>query len=240
MFKITKLKLTKPTRTALSVAAVALASVSTLHMQPAYAHGHSDHQEAHDRVTQTFDFSDFDKISITGVYELDVDVGGDFSIVLSGSKKEMDNIVVDRKGDTLELGQKKKTKTYDGKNRKGIQAKIGLPALNALQIAGVGTGKVYGVESETFDLEIGGVGELSIAGTCGALNADIAGVGDINTKGLKCKTAEVSLAGVGEMSAYASDTVDVSAAGVGSVDIYGGPKNVSKSKGFLSRVKIHD
>ena len=230
----------KTTLTALSAAVLGLASVSTFYGQPAYAHGDEDSHDTSHYVTETFDFTDFDKISITGVYELDVNVGAPFSIVLSGEASEMENIVVTRDGGTLELGQKKKHKTYDRKNHKGIQAKISLPSLNALQIAGVGTGEINGVESDTFDLDIGGVGELKITGTCGDLNADVAGVGEINTRGLKCKTADVSLAGVGEMSAYASETVDVSAAGVGSVDIYGGPKNVSKSKGFLSKVKIHD
>lgn len=230
----------KITYTALSAAVLGLASFTTLSVQSAYAHGDEESQDKTDYVSETFDFADFDKISITGVYELDVEVGQPFSIVLSGRASEMKHIVVKRDGDTLELGQKKKNKTYDRKNHKGIQAKISLPSLNALQIAGVGTGEIKGVESERFDLEIGGVGELKITGTCGTLEADVAGVGEINTKGLKCKTADVSLAGVGEMSAYASETVDVSAAGVGSVDIYGGPKNVSRSKGFLSKVKIHD
>lgn len=228
------------TYTALSAVVLGFASFTTLSVHPAYAHGDEASHDKRDNVTETFDFADFDKISITGVYELDVEVGQPFSVVLSGRASEMKDIVVKRDGDMLELGQKKKNKTYDRKNRKGIQAKISLPSLNALQIAGVGTGEIKGVESDIFELEIGGVGELKITGTCGTLDADVAGVGEITMKGLKCKTADISLAGVGEMSAYASETVDVSAAGVGSVDIYGGPKNVSRSKGFLSKVKIHD
>ena len=71
------------------------------------------------------------------------------------------------------------------------------------------------------------------------LEANIRGVGEIDARGLECENAEVDLKGVGEVSVFASESVDVGAKGVGSVDVYGKPKDVRKSKGFLSGVTIH-
>jgi len=232
--------LKKSTLTVVTATLMAVSAPTALLSNTAHAHDHKNGTDNGPTLTEVYDFTGFDEISITGVYNLDVEVGETYSIVLSGSEKEMNNVKVTRDGDTLELGRKKKDKKIKGKSNNGVSAIITLPALNALEIIGVGSGEINGVDSENFNLDISGVGELSISGKCGALEANIAGVGEINTKKLKCKTADISLAGVGEMTAYASETVDVSAAGIGGVKVYGGPKNVSKSKGFLSSVKIYD
>ena len=43
-------------------------------------------------VTRTLDLGGFDAITVAGVYELDVRVGSDFSVELSGPAYEMDRI----------------------------------------------------------------------------------------------------------------------------------------------------
>ncbi len=225
----------------LSVALLAVSTPIVLMSQIANAHEVKASTDKEARISEVYDLKGFDKISITGVYDLDVKVGAPYSLEVSGPKSEMEAVEITLKDGTLILGKKdENNKTYNRNSRKGMVAQINLPSLNSLQIAGVGTGEIQGVEADAFTLEIGGVGELSISGSCKFLQADIAGVGEINTKDLRCKTAEINLAGVGEMTAYASETVDVSAAGVGSVKVYGGPKDVSKSKTFLSSVKIYD
>ena len=49
------------------------------------AHAHDSKPE----VIESYEFSGFDRITIEGVYHLDVQVGQPFSIKASGSKKDM-------------------------------------------------------------------------------------------------------------------------------------------------------
>lgn len=206
----------------------------------ALAHGPNDPHDGPQDISKIYDFTGFDSLSITGVYELDVTVGGDYALTLSGPEKEMRRITVTQEEKTLILGHENTDKGTTRNSRDSVLATLTLPNLNALEIAGVSTGKISGVESDRFLLDIGGVGEVEISGTCGILDADIAGVGAMVLKDLKCKSATVNLAGVGELSVYASEQLDVSAAGIGGVNVYGNPKSVNTSKSLLSSIKFYD
>lgn len=203
----------------------------------------SAHEVEHDRsndIRQSYDLSGFDAIDIRGVYELEVEVGGDFSVSTSGRAKEVKGLKVYVENGTLVLDQDngRKNKKWNDE-RKGVLAIITMPALNELEIKGVGTGDINGIDAKSFELSIGGVGELELSGTCDTLEADMRGVGQIDARDLKCENAEATLRGVGEISLYASESVDVEAKGIGEVNVYGNPAHVEKSKGFMSGVTIH-
>jgi hypothetical protein len=200
----------------------------------AYAHGSSS--KSH--VDETHAVRNFDKIEIGGVYELDVKVGGEFSVETSGHAKEVEGMKVYVDGNTLVIEHKKNNFRNRMKSKNGVVVTISMPELNAVEIGGVGTGNISGIDSERLTLEIGGVGEMDISGKCKSLEIEVAGVGELDARDLECEDVEVELAGVGEIDVYASKSVDVEAAGVGEVNVYGNPKDVSKSKTFLSEINI--
>lgn len=197
------------------------------------AHAHDDSDDSK-KVTQTYDFTGFDNISIAGVYELDIDVGPSYSISLTGNEDQMENVKVKSEDSTLYLGQKKK-KSH---NHDGIIARITLPDLEALKVSGVASGNIESVDADDFDLSVSGVAEVNIEGTCNSLTARISGVGELDAQNFKCKDVDVALSGVGEVSVYASKSVDVKASGVGGVVVYGKPDKVTKTKAMFTNVTI--
>lgn len=198
-----------------------------------------------ERVEETHDIKDFTKIRVTGVYELEVQVGEAFSVFTSGKHKDVDGMEVYLKGSTLVLAQdedrRNKTINMNGrknKNNNGIRAVITLPSLEGLDITGIATGDITGVDSKRFEIEAAGISDVELSGTCGSLEVDMAGLGEIRAKDLKCEDVDVDLAGMGEISVYASKSVSADAAGMGSIEVYGDPKDVEKSKSFMASVKI--
>ena len=210
--------------TATSIAAIALASV-------AYADNKNE-------VSRSFDLTDFDAIHISGVYELDVTVGGDFSIELSGADKEMERVRVSVRNNALHLSQGKNNKRRSG-NRRSIHAVISLPSLNSLDVSGVVDGEVSGIDASTFELDISGVGDMELSGECGSLEADVSGVGDLDARALECAVVDVDVSGVGSASVYASEEVDASVSGMGDIDIYGKPESVTKNKNLFADITVH-
>jgi len=189
-------------------------------------------------ITQTFDLAGFDRIDAGGVYELDVSVGGDFSVTISGASEEMARLEADVENGELSLGQKR---PEHGKRRwrnSGLTAVISLPALNAIDISGVVDGEVTGIAAASFSADLSGVGDLELSGTCENLTADISGVGDFDGRDLECETVEVHVSGVGDASVYASQSVDASVSGIGSISVYGSPSQVEKSSSFLSSISV--
>jgi len=192
----------------------------------ANAHEDDDHDDK-DRITKTYDLTGFDAIDISGVYDVEITVGKDYSIRLEGREKEMDYAEVDLDGDTLELGQRKKK--WGWGNRKSIDAYITLPSLNALDVSGVTDADVENIDAKTFELDVSGVADVNLSGSCDRIDADISGVSDVNARELKCKSGDVDLSGVGDLDVYTSESIDASVHGVGDVTVYGSPSDVEKS-----------
>lgn len=189
-------------------------------------------------VTQTFDYADFDKIDVAGVYELEVTVGAsDFAITLAGPEDEMDRVRVSAEDGVLILDQEKRKK--HSLRRHGVTATISMPALAALDISGVVDGDISGVAGGDFAIDLSGVGDVKLEGSCDALTARVSGVGDLDAADLQCKTAKVSVSGVGEASVYASEAVEASISGMGEIDVYGSPESVEKNGSMFSHIEVH-
>lgn len=200
----------------------------------AAAHG----KKNKDHIDETHNVSGFDKIEVGGVYELDVQVGGEFSVETSGHENEVEDMKVEVDGDTLKVGHKNKKLFRNHGNKNGVIIKITMPSITGIAIGGVGEGSISGIDADQLDVEIGGVGGLEFSGKCKTLNIEVGGVGELDARDLKCESADVQLAGVGEIDIYASHSVDIQTAGVGEVNVYGNPEHVEKNKSFLSEVNI--
>lgn len=202
-----------------------------------YAHDDDDDKK-YKHIERSLDLTGFDEIRLEGVYNMDVVVGGDdFSIDLSGRDYEMDILDVYLDGDTLVLDQEGGKKKRH-KNRKGVKAKIRMPALYAVAVEGVGRGDFENIKADSFKITVEGVGEFNFGGTCDRLDIQLEGVGNVEAEDLKCRHVVADLEGIGAISVYASETIDGDAEGIGEIAVYGNPKVINKSKGFLSRVNI--
>ena len=190
-----------------------------------------------DRITTTLDLAGFDRIEVSGVYDLTVEAGEDYSIKVSGPAHEVDRIEASVSGGVLELSQKDK-KGWRRK-RHGVDAVITMPMLRGLDVSGVVDGSVSGIDAERFDLAISGVGDITLTGRCDTLKADVSGVGDLDADKLECRDVEVSVSGVGDATVYASESVDATVSGMGDIDVYGKPEKVTKSDSMFAEVTVH-
>lgn len=194
-----------------------------------------------DDVSKTVEAVDFDRIEIAGVFELDVAVGGDaYSVTLSGRDADLARTTAEVRHGELVLDTHERDASGKRKFIKhGITAKVSMPALDGIDVAGVVDGAVRGIDAETFDADISGVGNLELAGACGSLNADVSGVGELDAEGLQCRAVTIDVSGVGSANVYASESVDAEIAGIGHIDVYGSPPQVSKSQSSpLGRVSV--
>ncbi len=192
-----------------------------------------------DEVNKTFDFTGFEKIEISGVYEIDVRVGGGYAIELSGPESEMSRVDVKVRGNVLDLDQRSRKRGEKRRRRQGVLATISLPSLEAFRVSGVVDGEISGIDSQHFEIEISGVGDIEVAGTCTELEAYVSGVGELDAEDLQCRTVKVRVSGVGEANVYASESVDAAVSGMGDINVYGSPKNVKKRGGLFADISIH-
>jgi len=189
--------------------------------------------------TVTFDYRDFDRIDAAGVFDLDVAVGGDYSITLSGPSEEIDRVRIEVVDGKLVLDRREGS---DGRRiirtRHGVDARVTLPALVGFDASGVVDADIEGVSAEAFRVAISGVGDVDISGECGSLDASVSGVGDLEAEDLRCRTVKVDVSGIGSASVYASEAVVARISGMGNIDVSGAPKSVEKDSGMFSKVNV--
>ncbi len=190
--------------------------------------------------TRTVEVIDFDRLTVAGVVELDTTVGGDYALTLSGRPADLDRVRVDVANGVLKLDAVSSDGRVGNKIiRHGVTAKLSVPVLVGVEIAGVVDGSVTGIKGGPFDVELSGVGDLKLEGICDALDADVSGVGGLEAEELRCRTVDVTVSGVGGASVYASEKADAEIAGIGNIDIYGSPPSVTKSApGILGRINV--
>jgi len=191
-----------------------------------------------ERVSQTVDLRDFERISVSGVYDLTVNVGEDYSVVISGPADEVERVEASVSNGVLDLGQKDGKKRW-GRKRHGVDADITVPTLNGLNVSGVVDGTINDIDAEKFKLSVSGVGDISLSGRCDSLDADVSGVGDLEARDLECRVVDVKVSGVGSATVFAAEKVNASVSGMGDIDVYGGPEQVSKSGSMFADVTVH-
>ena len=189
-------------------------------------------------VSRNYEMTGFDAIDVEGVFELDVEVGPEFSIEVFGPKKELDRVQISVENNVLRLDQEKRRGMNWG-NREGVRVRINMPTLVGLNISGVVDGDVSGIDAGRFGLDLSGVGEMELSGSCGELDADVSGVGDLDARKLECGIVDIDVSGVGDATVFASEEVDAQVSGMGDINVYGSPEVVRKDGTMFSDITIH-
>ncbi|MCL6741325.1 DUF2807 domain-containing protein [Sphingomonas sp. RB56-2] len=209
----------------------------------------AESREAGPEVSRTYQVGAFDKLAVSGPYEVNVVSGGQGAISAKGGANLLDETEVVVENGTLKIRPKKRNGIhFNWHNGKAVFT-VNAAALHGAAIAGSGGVTIDKVAGD-FDGDVAGSGDLKLASIAGgkiklaiagsggidatgkadAVHLSIAGSGDIRAGGLSSRTADVSIAGSGNIAAHASESADVSIMGSGDVDIGGGAKcKVSKA-----------
>ena len=204
-------------------------------------------------ISRAFPVGQFQRIEVSGPYEVNVATGQAPSVKATGNQKMIDHMVVEIEGGTLKIHPEKRGGFHMGwsNNRNGnARVTVTAQALDGAAIAGSGAlaidriagdsfeGSVAGsgdlrlanVDVQKLKMAIGGSGSIEAAGRARDANYAIGGSGDIRAAKLAAQTAKVSIGGSGNIAGNASETAKVSIAGSGNVNITGGAKcEVSKA-----------
>lgn len=209
----------------------------------------AEDREPGPQVSRNYQIGAFDKLAVSGPYEVNVVSGGAPGVSAQGGSNLLDETEVVVENGTLKIRPKKRNGVHfnwhDGKAVFTVNAAAlhgaaiaGSGGINVDKVAGDFEGEVAGsgdlklasVAGGAIKLAIAGSGGIDAAGKADSVDYSIAGSGDIRAGGLASRTADVSIAGSGNVAANVSDTADVSIMGSGNVEVGGGAKcKVSKA-----------
>ena len=193
-------------------------------------------------AARSFAVSDFTGVKLAGADDVDVTVGGAFSVRADGPAEELDKLDIRKDGSTLKIGRKRNMAGWS--KGKGVTIHVTMPAIQAASLAGSGNLTVDRVQAQDFDGNLSGSGDLKLgrvsattasfniagsgaigaSGEVGALKIAIAGSGNVEAPALKASEAEVSIAGSGSVAAEVNGPASISIMGSGDVTLGGKPQ----------------
>ncbi len=227
----------------LTVAAVALAASAC------NVGARAEERDPGSQTSRTYQVAAFDRIEVSGPYDVSVATGGTPGARATGGDKLLDDTEVVVENGVLKIRPKKTNGiNFHWGKRGSAKFAVTTAMLSGAAIAGSGgisVDKVSGdfkgaiggsgdlnlrsVAANAVDLVIGGSGSITAAGTAQSTAIRIGGSGDIDASGLAAKTASVAIGGSGSAKAKASESAKISIAGSGDVAITGGARcDISK------------
>lgn len=188
----------------------------------------------------------FEAVTLAGPHDVIVTVGGEPSVRAEGEAEALDELRVEVKDGTLEIGNRSRGGISLGWGRglDPVTVHVTVPSLREAKLAGSGTLRIDRVEGEAFDgalagsgdllvdalrvgradFSIAGSGDIRAAGSAEQAEIGIAGSGGLDLSGLETRRARVNVMGSGDVRLRATETADVSIMGSGDVTIAGGAR----------------
>jgi len=152
-------------------------------------------------VTKNLDLSSFNKIEHTGVANFYITIGSPQSVVLKAQQNIIDVMTYEVVNQSLKVGHEKNVSI---ENHEEIRFEITMPAINNIELTGVGDFVLSGDDQ----------GELTIT---------LTGVGNIRAYEMKVDTCNITFTGVGGCEVYVTNELNVTISGVGKVYYKGSP-----------------
>jgi hypothetical protein len=170
-------------------------------------------------ITRTFDTEDYDGVSLSSSFDVELVEGSEGQIVVEAESNLMEYIEIEVRRGTLKIG------TVDKVNistRKGVLVKVPVEKISSISLAG--SGDIYStmmLRNSTMDISVAGSGDINLELECRDLQANVAGSGDIKLRG-RAEQLDANVAGSGDIAAFdlKANNVNASIAGSGDVSVY--------------------
>ncbi len=163
--------------------------------------------------------TDYDAISISGFFDVDLVDGNEGELTLKGEENLLEYIKTEVKNGKLVIKVEKGVNLRPSPRGQGIHITVPVESVNAVTLSG--SGDIVGkktIKTNSFETNISGSGDITLAVEANAITATMSGSGDITLSG-STTDLEVRVSGSGDIKAYELEADNVYATVSGSADI---------------------
>lgn len=176
---------------------------------------------------ETRNLNGFTKVSASAGTDVQVTVGGGFSVEVTG--RDANRIITRVSGDTLIV------EPVRGFSWRGRQAnvRVTMPRVDGLSASSGSDLVATGVNAGAISLDSSSGADLRVSGTCSTFTADASSGADLHAQNLRCESGSVDVSSGADARVYATGRLDVDASSGAGVVAYGNPGigNVDLSSG---------
>jgi len=207
-----------------------------------------------DGYVRNYDISDFDEIESSSPFNITIKKSQDYKIIINGKKNDVDDVVLDRTGETLEINFKSGVLPLK-KRSDELNVLISTPELHRMEFGGACRSFVNGFEvadlditlhgaavsdvdvhTEYLHLELNGASKLNLSGEGGRMEAELSGASTLNAFQFSAKIANVKAHSASTAKITVEDNLEIRSGGSSSIRYRGDPNlEVNKSGGSTVR-----
>jgi hypothetical protein len=151
-------------------------------------------------VAGNLDLSGFDRIDARGNWQITLVQGPDFDVGLSYPERMRDRLRVRVEDERLVLAYEGRSFGWFG-NNDSVKARIVMPELGAVELAGAGTVDMTGFSGDQLVINASGASEIKgHDGRYEDLRVNLSGAGDVDMTDMPAVDARVVLSGAGQIT----------------------------------------
>ncbi|GAA4428690.1 hypothetical protein GCM10023188_13130 [Pontibacter saemangeumensis] len=204
---------------------------------------------------QTFDLRDFDEVTVSGPYHVQLTQGDNFSVRVRGEERDMRRMKVEKLGQELRIGfTEKNIELFEDDDPVLIQ--IVAPDYREIDLSGAIKADIGRVNADDLQLNLAGaiksVADLDvrnlkvdIAGACISkftgradnFELDVTGAGVVDAEDLKATSVDADVTGASAAEVYATTTLRAQASGASRITYRGNPSDTTIDSSGPSSVK---
>lgn len=175
--------------------------------------------------------TDYDKIAISGFFDVDLVEGNEGDITITGEENLLDYIITEVEKGKLIIKIEKGVNLQPSKWKNAIRITVPVESIDGVSLSG--SGDIVAkktIKTTNFETSMSGSGDITLMIEAQSISASMSGSGDIKLSG-STKDFEVSISGSGDIEAFDLDADYVEATVSGSANI-----DVTAHKSIKARV----
>jgi hypothetical protein len=166
----------------------------------------------------------FRAVEINGVFDVQIQLGQEGKLEVSGDDNIVPRIQTAVRGDVLTIRADQSICP-----KLTLEVRLAAPDIGRLTVEGTNEVRLSGVNNQKLALEIGGSSNLRAEGRTGQLKLDLPGSSKVEAADLHSQSASIRISGVGEAEVHATQALEVTISGVGNVVYAGKPAKVTQN-----------
>ncbi len=176
-----------------------------------------------DIQTETRDVSQFERIKLSGSFDVSVQIGEPQSVKVTFDDNLLDIIMTEVHGRTLRIYSDESFSS-----RRDCRVEITVAKLEDVSLSGSGNVEIRDLNGGDFSVSVSGSGNIRADGKVDELDISVSGSGDIDARDLQAVDAYVTVSGSGDVDVSASGELSARVSGSGDVAYYGTPERISQ------------
>ncbi|MFK7903654.1 MAG: DUF2807 domain-containing protein, partial [Chitinophagales bacterium] len=163
--------------------------------------------------SKTFDIVDFEELDIQGNFNVYVEQGSEFSVVLvtHESENRFEKVEIEKDGNTLDVSMNSKwsffSKSSDGNK---LDLYLTMPELSEVELSGTSHAVIKDFNGEQINMDISGASSCNMSIEVDKMVAEMSGASNMNLVG-KSERMFLDLSGASSLNAYDFNAVEVEA-----------------------------